>query len=207
MKNILYIIFILIFSDFSYSQNSDKKEFLYDENWKLIEMKDFKEKIKNRNYTYKFVENDTAYIGKILFREEIGKITINDRGLVVDYLKKITNSEVDSTKNIVINFFFKPENKPNGSCIDHYTSDNKYKRYFKKNNSDVQFFITQKNYNYKKKNVFEDNEDFIRELLFKYYFSCGNYIIIKPNGEFLLRRGEYRQDEIKKKINSEWKKL
>ncbi|MFV0304947.1 MAG: hypothetical protein ACK5IC_05665 [Moheibacter sp.] len=69
----------------------------------------------------------------------------------------------------------------------------------KKNNRDVQFFITQKDFKYKKSNVFEDSDDFIRKLFFKYYFSCGNYIIIRPNGEFLLRRGEYRKDEIRKK--------
>ena len=207
MKNIITLTFLVIFLGTAYSQNSNKKEFLYDENWKLIEMSDFKDKIKDSKYTYKLFENDTAYVGKILLREEIGKITNDDRTLLINYLKKITNSEVDSTKNIIINFFFKPEIKPNGSCIDNYTSDSKYKRYFKKNSNDIQFFIIQKDYNYKKKNVFEDNEGFIQKLLFKYYFDCGNYIIIKPNGEFLLRRGEYRQNEIKEKINSEWKKL
>ena len=170
-------------------------------------MKDFKEKIKDRNYTYRLVENDTAYIGKILLREEIGKITTDNKLLLIEYLKRITNLEIDSTKNIVINFFFKPQIKPNGSCIDNYTSDSKYKRYFKKNDNDIQFFFTQKGYEYKKKYVFEDKESLIRNLLFKYYFSCGNYIIIKNNGEFLRRIGEYRQDEITEKINSEWKKL
>ncbi|WP_147299205.1 hypothetical protein [Winogradskyella eximia] len=207
MKNFITITFLVIFLAFGYSQNSNKKEFLYDENWKTIEMSEFKDKIKDSKYTYKLFENDTVYVGKILLREEIGKITTDDRTQLIKYLRKITNSEVDSTKNIIINFFFKPEFKPNGSCIDNYTSDNKYKRYFKKSANDIQFFVTQKDYAYQKKNVFQDNDDFIRELLFKYYFDCGNYIIIKPNGEFLLRRGEYHQNEIKEKINSQWKKL
>ena len=206
MKNIITFAFIIFFR-FSFSQNSIKKEILYDENWKLMNMNDFKEKIKDRKYIYRLVENDTAFMGKILFREEIGKISNDDRLLLIDYLKRITNSEIDLTKNIVINFFFKPEKEPNGSCIDHYTSDGKYKRYFKKNDNDVQFFFTQKNYEYKKKEVFEDKDDMIRKLFFEYYFSCGNYIIIKKNGEFLREFGEYRQDEIPEKINSEWTKL
>mgnify|MGYP003451631470 FL=1 len=206
MKNIITFAFIIFFG-FSYSQNSIKKEILYDENWKLMNMNDFKEKIKDRKYIYRLVENDTAFMGKILFREEIGKISNDERLLLIDYLKRITNSEIDLTKNIVINFFFKPEKEPNGSCIDHYTSDGKYKRYFKKNDNDVQFFFTQKNYEYKKKEVFEDKDDMIRKLFFEYYFSCGNYIIIKKNGEFLREFGEYRQDEIPEKINSEWTKL
>ena len=143
MKNIITFAFIIFFT-FSYSQKLIKKEILYDENWNSIGMKYFKEKIKDKKYIYRLVENDTAFMGKILFREKIGKITNDDRLLLTKYLKRITNSEIDSTKNIVINFFFKPENKPNGSCIDYYTSDSKYKRYFKKNDNDIQFFFTQK---------------------------------------------------------------
>ena len=37
MKNTITFAFILFFG-FSYSQNSIKKEFLYDGNWKLIEV-------------------------------------------------------------------------------------------------------------------------------------------------------------------------
>ena len=55
--------------------------------------------------------------------------------------------------------------------------------------------------------MFEDKEDIVRKLFFEYYFSCGNYIIIKKNGAFLRRYGEYQQDEIPEKVNSEWTKL
>jgi len=64
----------------------------------------------------------------------------------------------------------------------------------------MQFFITEKNYNYRKKYVFEDKEDLMKQLFFKYNFDCGNYIIIKNNGRILRRLGEYRQDKIKKKL-------
>ncbi|WP_452223175.1 hypothetical protein [Lacinutrix chionoecetis] len=206
MKNTIPLLLILFFG-LSYSQNSNKKEMLYDENWNLIKMEEFKEKIKDKKYAYRFVENDTAYLGKILLKEKTGEITDNERTSLVNYLRSITKIEVDSTKNIVINFFFKPEVKPNGSCIDHYTSDYKYKKYFKKSGKDTQFFITEKGYNYKSKNVFEDKDNFIRELFFKYHFTCGNYIIIKNNGKYLRRFGEYRQHEIIEKINSEWEKM
>ena len=204
MKYVHIIISLIIFSNLSYSQNSDKKEFLYDQNWRLIERTEFKEKIKESKFTYKLVENDTALIGKILLREEVGKISMKERNSLIQYLESITNEKIDSFKNIVINYFFKPPVNPNGSCIDNYTSDKKYKRYFKKNNRDIQFFFTQKGYEYNKKYVFEEKDEFIRKLFFKYYFSCGNYVILRSNGVFLLRRGEYRQDEIKNKISAEW---
>ncbi len=190
----------MLFSNLLFSQNLNKKEILNDENSKPIKMKEFKEKIKDRNYVYSLIENDTAYIGKISFRESIGEITPDLRLSLIKYLGEITESKIDSTKNIVINFFYNPKVKPNGSCIDHYTSDRKYMKYLKKNENSIQFFITEKNYNYGKKHVFEDKDDFLRQLLFKYDFGCGNYIIIKNNGTILRRLGEYRQDEIRKKL-------
>ncbi len=199
MKKTATLLFVLCFN-LLFSQNSNKKEFLLDENSKPIGMKAFKEKTKNRNYVYSLIENDTTYIGKISFREVFGEITPDLRLSLIKYLGEITESKIDSTKNIVINFFYNPKVKPNGSCIDHYTSDRKYIKYFKKNKKSIQFFITEKNYNYGKEHVFEDKDDFLRQLLFKYDFGCGNYIIIKNNGEILRRLGEYRQDEIRGKL-------
>jgi len=186
------------------AQSADKKTYVYDENWQLIDMKKFQKIAKKRGYTYKLIENDTALIGKLMLREEIGKISAEDRTLLVNYLKKLTKLKVDTSNTIVINFFFKPENDPKGSCIDNYTSDYSYKRYFKKNTNAQQFFVTQQGFGYKKKHVYEDKENLVRHLLFKYYFGCGNYIIIKPNGDYLLWRGEYKQDEIPEKISTKW---
>ncbi|MGY0393285.1 hypothetical protein ACW5R3_12090 [Bizionia sp. KMM 8389] len=199
MKTITILLFTF-FSNLLFSQNLNKKEILNDENSKLIGIKEFKEKIEDRNYVYSLIENDTAYIGKISFRESTGKITPDLRISLIKYLGEITESKVDSTKNIVINFFYSSKVEPNSSCIDHYTSDRNYMRFFKKNENSIQFFITEKNYDYGKKHVFEDKDDFLRQLFFKYDFGCGNYIIIKNNGAILKRLGEYRQDEIRRKL-------
>ncbi len=96
---------------------------------------------------------------------------------------------------------------PNGSCIDHYTSDYTYKRYFKTSKSEIQFFITEKKYNYRKKNVFNDENEYLKQRFFKYALNCGNYIIIKPNGDYLIRLGEYRQDLVYEKIHFNKNKL
>ncbi|WP_375241777.1 hypothetical protein [Lacinutrix sp.] len=182
----------------------NKKEIFYDENSKPIGMKEFKEKTKDRNYVSGLVENDTAFIRKISFREATGEMTPDLRLSLIKYLIKITESKIDSTNNIVIIFFYEPKVKPNGSCIDHYTSHRSYIKYFKKNKNNTQFFITEKGYNYRKKHVFEDKEDYIRQLLFKYNFGCGNYMIIKNDGSVFRILGEYRQDDIIQKINSKW---
>ncbi len=204
----IIIIFTLsLFLKFSYSQNSNKKNYLYDENWKSIDKNVFQKKTWDRKYVYKLVETDTGLIGKIHLREKIGKLNTKDRITLINNLKKITNTQIDSSKNIVINFYYKkPKKASKGSCIDHYTSDYKYQRYFKKSNTDLQFFITEKGYIYNKKNVFEDKDNSIRMQLFKYNFGCGNYIIIKKNGGYLRRFGEYNQDNILKQLKSNWKK-
>ncbi|TRO66836.1 hypothetical protein [Christiangramia sabulilitoris] len=80
-------------------------------------------------------------------------------------------------------------------------------KYFKKNDNSIQFFFTEKNYDYGKKHVFKDKDDFIRQLFFNYDFGCGNYIIIKNDASIFRMLGEYRQDEIIKKMNSNWENL
>lgn len=203
MKKWLFIFLSFLFGHI-YSQVREKKEILYDVNWQLLSLKEFKEKVKDRKFIYKLTENDTAYVGKLFLREKVGKIKAEERIDLIDYLEKISKTQIDSSNTIVINFFFKPPNPPNGSCIDNYTSSRKYRKYFKKNDGISQFSIVQKGFNYKKNNVLEDKERFIRNLLFKYYFSCGNYIIIKEDGSYLRRLGEYRQSEIPHKIEQDW---
>ena len=198
MKRILFIVYLLLLQT-SYAQSSNKKEILYDENWNPIEAQLFRYKIKVKRFVYKLIENDTAYIGKIFLREEIGKITLDDKRTLLESLKSLTSKEVDSNKIIVINFFEK-EN----SCLTSYRSDRKYKKLVSQNPKVEQFFVTEKGYMYQKKDVYEDTNNSIKELLFQYPFRCGNYIIIKTDGSFLRHLGEHHQDKILEKINEDW---
>ena len=129
-----------------------------------------------------------------------GKISYEDKNKLIKELSSLSGVKIDETKTLILNFYVKPETEPNGSCIDHYTDDYAYKRFIKKNKDIVQFFISEKMYIYKNKKVIEDKNDFVRELIFDKAEQCGNYIIIKPNGEFIRKYGEYRQDEIPKLV-------
>jgi hypothetical protein len=177
-----------------------KAEYLLDENDFRIEQNLFKEKIKNPDYQYVVYENDTALIGKILRREDFGKISQNERTEIVKSIKEITGKKIEDSQTIVLNFYYKDSPEPKGSCIDHYLSDTTYKRFLKKQKNLFQVFITEKNYSYKSENTFEDKQDRIRKALFKYPVRCGNYIIIMPNGDFYRKLGEYRQDQIPEKL-------
>ncbi|MBF0693958.1 MAG: hypothetical protein IR153_06250 [Flavobacterium sp.] len=173
---------------------AQKSEFTFDENEVQITQIEFKKKIETKQFLYTVYENDTALIGKIAKKEEFGTISKKERDEIIIALKLSTNSDFDDQKPIVINFFYKPTNAVKGTCIDHYTTDKKFKKQMKKNGV-VQFFITEKNYTYAN-NTFEDASDQIRQKLFSHNFQCGNYIIIKPNGKFYRKVSEYNQDLI-----------
>ena len=201
-----FIIFLLFScSSLSFCQNSEKPSILYDENWNLIDEVFFNKKIQDRRYGYRLVETDSSIIGKIYLRYGVGQITNSLRMDLINHLNELTGVQIDSTQNIVINYYLKPESRPNGSCIDHYTSQRKYLKYFKKSIKDVQFFITAKDYKYRKKHVYEDKEGYIGNLLFEFAHSCGNYIIIRNDGQFFKKLGEYRQEAIPNQINSDWR--
>ena len=118
--------------------------------------------------------------------------------------KQLTGKVVDASQTIIINFFYKEPVKNQAPCIDHYTADKKYLRFTRKHKEYVQFFITEKGFNYDQKTVYEDVEETISKLLFNDIVHCGNYIIIKPNGHYYKKVGEYRQDDNPSKIKEDW---
>jgi hypothetical protein len=131
---------------------------------------------------------------------EQGVLNRDEKIKLFEELNILSNVKIDSLKTVIIHFFDKPKIRPNGSCIDHYTSDKTYSKFIKDNQTIKQFFMSQKDYKYNKKAVIEDRNNIIRTLIFEKAQSCGNYIIIKPDGKFFKVFGEYHQDLISKVI-------
>ena len=129
-----------------------------------------------------------------------GNLKEENRIKLIEELSSLSGIKIGKTDTVILNFYIRPETEPNGSCIDYYTNDSSYKRFVKKNKNIVQFFITEKMYSYKHGKVIEDKNDEIKKLIFQNAKLCGNYAIIKPNGEFIRKYGEYRQDEIPKLV-------
>lgn len=201
MKSTLFLIFFTISV---FSQVTLKNEYLFDEMGNIITQQEFKKKYDSLKYTYIITESDTAAIVRLLLLEEINSITENERQKVIDEIEHLSQKKISNDQTLIINYFFKEFTKNQKPCIDHYTIDKAYKRYFKHNTESVQIFMTQKGFDYNKDFVFEDKSETIRNLLFKYGSECGNYIIIKPNGKFYRRIGEYRQNDIINKIKEDW---
>nr|WP_297309248.1 hypothetical protein [uncultured Flavobacterium sp.] len=127
---------------------------------------------------------------------EKGNISPTNKITLINELNSISDKTIDGTKTIIINFYIEKDLNPENLCIDHYVNDKKYKKFIKKNKLINQFFITEQNYNYDKKYVIEDKNNTIKNLLFENAEWCGNYIIIKPDGSFIRKYGEYIQDDI-----------
>jgi len=190
-----YILFILLSLN-CFSQKNSKAQYLFDENDQLISQDQFKNKLNDKKIELITYEIDTAFIGRFLKKKDIGILSSSEKIKIYNALQNISTKKIDDSKTIIINFFYKDNPEPNGSCIDYYVTDKAYRKFLENNTSLNQFFITEKNYDYKNKNVYQDKNDIIRATLFKYKFACGNYIIIHPNGNFYRKLGEYKQEEI-----------
>ncbi|WP_294823156.1 hypothetical protein, partial [uncultured Flavobacterium sp.] len=183
-----------------------KEEKLIDENGAAITESAFKTKINNGNYHYILLETDSTLTAKLVKRDQYGAITPEKRNEIIKYLTRISGKEISESQIMVVHFYYEdpesPANKRHGTCIDHYTGDRKYLQFFKNNPEAVQFFITAKDYVYDEKKTFEDKERLFQDEFFSHGGYCGNYIIIKPDGSYYKRIGEYRQDEIPGKVKN-----
>lgn len=201
------LLLLLLFSNCLFAQQTTlKKETYFDENGNRIGATGFKIKYENYKVFAPSIvsETDSTIIQKIVFREVYDVLLPSERETVVKILQQLTGKTIDNNQTIVINFFFLEHVENQAPCIDHYTSDKKYQKYFEKHDSNIQFFITEKGYTHNKPNLYQDTKGYIRNLLFKDRLDCGNYVIIKPNGHYYKRVGEYRQDEIPDRIKADW---
>jgi len=192
MKIITFLPFLLVAC--LVSAQSKKPEYLLDENGVRITEGVFKSKIATQKFTYSLFENDTAVIAKTLPREEWGQLSAEQYRALFGALKEIAGDVPREGHTVVLHFFYKPKAPVNGGCIDYYTVDSRYKKQLSKRGIQP-IFIVQRGYKFEG-SVREDTDDRIRALLFPYDVQCGNYIIVKPDGKFYRRLGEYRQDQV-----------
>ena len=110
-------------------------------------------------------------------------------------LKVISGRCAEPDKTIIINFFYPDTQNPERPIIDRYVKDPAYKRDIKRNEDIEQFYITSNGFVYNaQENVYQDKTNVIQELFL--LGDSSNYIIIKPDGHYLLRLGEHHRDEI-----------
>ncbi|WP_323789866.1 hypothetical protein [Psychroserpens sp.] len=201
MKIINFIVILLI-SIKVFGQT--KPIIFYNENseqitkQKFLDTKDYK---KNLDL---YFENDTTQIGILITRQKFGQLDKKTFNILKSYLNELSGKQIDSTKNLVINYLTafpkKSENTKYRSTWNVLDKD------FLKNLHKIvdinQFWINSpesdnlKYYHQNKINWISDKDNLFKKLFFPYEVRYGNYILIKPDGKFYYYLGEHSKYEI-----------
>jgi hypothetical protein len=207
MKKLLFFLFLICF--YGYSQDL-KKEILIDINNDTINSETFLKKLKRSDVGFSIFESDSINRLKLvksnkrleLFEHyKLGKLDSSLKTEIFSELELLTDTKIDLSDIIVINFYIDEKAVNQRPCIEFYLSDYKYKNFFKKNKNVKQFFVTDKTYHYDSIKTIIDKNKIIEDLVFSDALKCGNYIIIFPNNNYIVKHGEYRQEVILEFIN------
>ena len=125
-----------------------------------------------------------------------------------NHLNNISDKEIDFDKKIIINFIDNDPriHKKNYQVpwdIFYGNMENDLAKFGQSNH----FWIINKRvkdlhyYHGNKINWIVDKNDLIREFFFKYDGLNGGFVIIKPNGNYFLKIGEYRKSDVLKTHN------
>jgi len=205
MKRLTVLLFFLCFCSIT-AQDLSKPQYYFDAQGKSILKADYLKKAKDPKYTYipYIIENDTAIVGTLYLREEIGVMSKTDRLEIIKNIEALTGKTVNENQTIVIDFFCIPTPRESyKNFFNGYVNDGAYNKFFKKNEREfVHFFISQKGYTPEK--FYEDKDRFFESVFLNYIDGNNHYIIIKPNGHFLRRLSEHRQNEIIDKAKEDW---
>lgn len=207
MKKHLLFLFIICF--YGYSQDL-KKEILIDVNNDTINSETFLKKLKRSDVGYSIFESDTINTLKLVKSNKrlelfehymVGILDSSKKTKIISELELLTDTKINLSDIIVINFYIDEKAVNQRPCIEFYLNDYQYKNFFKKNKNVKQFFVTDKTYHYDSKKTIRDKNKIIEDLIFPNALKCGNYLIIFPTNNFIIKFGEYRQEIILEFIN------
>lgn len=203
MKYIYIFLFILSLTPI-YSQN--KKIIFADEDLNILSKEEYlKNPLQKKHFEYE-AENDSSIIRIKVERQKFGRIDKATNQKIRIYLQNLSNSPIDSSKTIIINYFpsvDKCQGKDNWNSF-FIQKCNNYIKELEKINNISQFFIFKdenavKNFGRKFK-WYKDENKLIEKNFFKFHYPCFSYIIIKPNGNYYSERGEYNISSIPEKV-------
>ncbi len=197
----LAIAFIL-FSCLSFGQT--KPIAFYNESGEKIDKQEF---IENKDYVKNldlYFENDTTQIALLVTRKKFGQLNKNTFENLKLYLTELTDKQIDSTQNIVINYLTPlPKKDKNTSSKSAWNIfDRNYTKKLHKIANINQFWINSTEcdnleYNHSKKiNWIADKDNLFSKLFFPYKVRYGNYILIKPDGKYYYYLGEHSKYQI-----------
>ena len=200
---ILNIAFLLTFTVNYAQQSVEKPSYFYAHKGESITQKEFADKATSFGYDYKYKEVDTAFVGHLILKREKGTLTDKELKEVRKYLKKLTGKTINKQSTVVINYFVAPKNGDK-SCAQSYINDSDFAKRLQQLDLTEQFFIAEKGYDLNKSHVYQESSNFLKRFLFENARTCGNYMILRPDGSFYSKYGEYEQDKIISLIDVTW---
>lgn len=147
-----------------------------------------------------FYRNDSTSIGKIFRRDEYATIEPSQLEEVRRFLEHASGRTVRRDHYLIINYYHRQSYEPSGSCFRNYVRDKKYKRFLKQQEQVSQFFVTSPDFRTQEPNIVHDAENIIGRAMFRWSMDCGSFVIVSPNGTIFRHWGEYRQDDIPKRL-------
>lgn len=209
MKNII-LVFLVQFTLVAYSQNKRKKLWI-DENGKSISNEEFLIKVRKPDNFYnswKYSNKDTALVTR-LYNKKFETLKV-DAEVIQKYFSTITNKQYSKNTTFIIEYRYLNdycESKPTNywdydrmNWSTKFTSKIKIDIESKIQNVVYLIFFEEGFKFYKpRKNdehdyYFTDKDNFLKNSIFKSPSLCGSFTIIKPNGETLVRNGEFSAD-------------
>lgn len=185
-----YILFLTLFLCLKVS--SQKKEFYVDDNFNEISKKEFLKKNDKMSYSWSVDQDSTIYNIRVK-RIVAGKLNEDQ----LNSVKKILNIQQNFNKNITINYYQGLDvcNK-NSDQNDYVISDLKeYIKKFKKINSSLFLVYSDEEGLRNRLQKFDwiyDKDRVIEDLFFNFHYPCDSAIVIFPDGDFVLFRGEHK---------------
>lgn len=206
------LFFIIIFyTGLTFGQQ--KPIVFYNEVGEEINQLDF---LRSKDYSENldlYFENDTIQIGILITRQKFGHLDKKTFVNFKSYLSNISDKQIDSSQNIVINYL-----TPLPKKVDNIKSKSSWnvleKHYLRKLHkiADIkQFWITSPEsdnlnfYHHNKINWISDKDNLFKNLFFPYDVRYGNFILIKPDGSYYYYLGEHSKYKIWEKAEKFFK--
>jgi|TARA_B110000908_G_C10014958_1_gene340322 hypothetical protein len=196
----LNICFLSIISGYS----QEKKNKFYNESSVEISKNKFLNTHNNNKNLAIYLENDSIKFNLLINRKKSGNLNGKSFNAFKKHLDELNGTQLDSTKNkVIIYLSATPNISPN---INLKTTWNIFDNdYLKKLNriDDLEILWIhspmRKNLEYfhsDRINWVADKGDVLKNLFFEYETSYGNFIIVKPNGQYFYYLGEFGKQHV-----------
>ena len=200
-SRILFLFFVL----FSITSNAQRIKYHLDIEGKEIKRKEFDKLWRNRDSAYSrwdYETKDSSRVARLIPQYQQGVV---NRNTLKEYLEEVTNKKFAGSTTFFISYTY-----VNDLC-SQYSTNNYTTKVIKqwKSFTDKSKAIVEKKYsnvvildffeqgiklqnkpNDKNEYYYSDEENFLREIIFRNPAFCGSHALIKANGETVVYNGE-----------------